>query len=86
MLHTIKELKENLTKNYKDNDEIFVAYWDKEWVADEFEMNDVELTDEVWTVFKHTLEIYTKNNGLSSDLISEVVYEIINNIEENENE
>jgi hypothetical protein len=82
MLKTIKQLKEQLTNYYNNNDEILVAYWDREWVADEFEQSEVELTDELWTVFKNTLEVYTKHNALSSELISEVVYEVIDNIEE----
>jgi hypothetical protein len=82
MLKTIKELKEQLTNYYNDNDEILVAYWDREWVADEFEQSEVELTDELWTAFKNTIEVYTKHNALSSELISEVVYEVIDNIEE----
>jgi hypothetical protein len=81
-METIKELKAQLTKNYNDDDEIIVAYWDKQWVADEFEVFEVELTDELWNAFKNTLEVYTKHNGLSSDLISEVVYQVINNIKE----
>jgi hypothetical protein len=82
MLKTIKQLKEQLTDTYNDNDEIFVAYWDREWVADEFEQSEVELTDELWAAFKKTIEVYTKHNALSSELISEVVYEVIDNIEE----
>lgn len=79
MVKTIKELKAQLTDQYNNNDEIFVSYWDKEWVAGEFEVHEVELTDELWSVFKNTLEVYTKHNALSSDLISEVVYEVLNN-------
>lgn len=79
-MKTIKELKAQLTDNYNDNDEILVAYWDKEWVAGEFEVSEVELTDELWSVFKNTLEVYTKHNALSSDLISEVVYEVISKV------
>jgi hypothetical protein len=82
MLKTIKELKQDLTNYYNDNDEILVAYWDREWVADEFEQSDILLTAELWTAFKNTLEVYTKHNALSSELISEVVYEVIDNIEE----
>lgn len=82
MLKTIKELKAQLTNYYNDNDEILVAYWDREWVADEFEQSDILLTAELWTAFKNTLEVYTKHNALSSELISEVVYEVIDNIEE----
>jgi hypothetical protein len=82
MLKTIKELKEQLTNYYNNNDEILVAYWDREWVADEFEQSEVELTDELWAAFKKTIEVYTKHNALSSELISEVVYEVIDNIEE----
>lgn len=81
-MKTIKELKAQLTDNYNDNDEILVAYWDKEWVSDEFMEFDVELTDELWTAFKNTLEVYTKHNALSSELISEVVNLIVYNIEE----
>ena len=80
-MKTIKQLKAELTDQYNDNDEILVAYWDKEWVAGEFQVSEVELTDELWTAFKNTIKIYTKHNALSSDLISEVVYEVINNIE-----
>jgi hypothetical protein len=82
MLKTIKELKQDLTNYYNDNDEILVAYWDREWVADEFEQSDILLTAELWTAFKNTLEVYTKHNALSSELISEVVYEVIDNIKE----
>ena len=82
MVKTIKELKAQLTDQYNDNDEILVAYWDKEWVSDEFMEFDVELTDELWTAFKNTLEVYTKHNALSSELISEVVNLIVYNIEE----
>ena len=82
MVKTIKELKAQLTDQYNDNDEIFVSYWDKEWVSDEFMEFDVELTDELWTAFKNTLEVYTKHNALSSELISEVVNLIVYNIEE----
>ena len=81
MVKTIKELKAQLSDQYNDNDEIFVSYWDREWVADEFEQSEVELTDQLWSVFKNTLEVYTKHNALSSELISEVVYEVIDNIE-----
>ena len=80
-MKTIKELKAELSDQYNDNDEIFVSYWDKEWVAGEFMVFDVELTAELWSVFKNTLEVYTKHNALSSELISEVVYEVIDNIE-----
>lgn len=81
-MKTIKELKADLTYNYNDNDEILVAYWDKEWVAGEFlDLHEVELTDELWSVFKNTLEVYTKHNGLSSELISEVVSEVVSNLE-----
>lgn len=80
-MKTIKQLKAELTDQYNDNDEILVAYWDREWVADEFQQSEVELTDELWSVFKATLEVYIKHNALSSDLISEVVYEVISNIE-----
>ena len=77
----ISELKAELSEQYNDNDEIIVAYWDREWVAGEFEVSEVELTEELWTAFKDTLEVYTKHNALSSDLISEVVYEVLNNLE-----
>ena len=85
-MKTVKELKEQLSKNYKDTDEIMVAYWDREWVECEFSVFDIELTDKIWEMFKRTLLKYTKHNGLSSDLISEVVSEVIseNNLDERE--
>jgi len=42
---TVKEVKDALTNTYTDDDEIIVAWWDKEWVET---ILDRELTDDEW--------------------------------------
>lgn len=42
---TVKDVKDALTNNYSDDDEIIVAWWDKEWMET---ILDRKLTDAEW--------------------------------------
>jgi len=42
---TVKDVKDALTNNYSDDDEIIVAWWDKEWMET---ILDRQLTDDEW--------------------------------------
>jgi hypothetical protein len=45
MITTVKDLKVNLTDNFKDTDSIYVLFFSKEEFEDNF---DSEVTDKVW--------------------------------------
>ena len=72
----VSALKKQL-EMYKDDEELFVAYWDKEWVEDL--VADQPLTDDEWSEVVNTLdegEFYWQS--LASETINKTVELIVN--------
>ena len=77
----VKHLRQILGDWYKEDDELIITYWTREDIRERFIDCDAVMSDEAWTMFKQILEHYTKNNELSSDLIDEVVSEVMDKLE-----
>lgn len=81
-VQTVKEITTNLNNYYVNDDELIITYWAREDIRERFlENEEVVMTDEAWNVFKEVLGHYTKNNELSSDLIDEVVSNVVNKLD-----
>lgn len=82
----VKEIIENLQKHYKPNDDLIIAWWDKEWFENCFDNDEYQLTDDdLETICSMTINDENVGEQIS-DYVNEIVADRLNTIEQDEKE
>jgi len=73
----VRDLVNQLQLGYLPDDELLVAYWDKEFAETAFDSNEIEVSDELWAEAVKNAEKAEYWQSCGSDEITDQVRQLV---------
>ena len=80
----VKDIIKTLRNDYQPDDDLIIAYWDKEWFEMCFDTDEYTLTkDDLETIGDMSIDTESVNDEIST-FVRELVYDRLDTIEQDE--